>query len=78
MQVIVNPLFLFVGSIIVITNSKQNHILVSKVVIINIAVVTGSSFNPIQGGYSPSVRLNYSTPSDEQIIEGVKRLASVL
>lgn len=43
-----------------------------------VAVVTGSSFNPIQGGYSPSIRLNYSTPSDEQIIEGVKRLASIL
>ncbi len=43
-----------------------------------VAVVTGSSFNPIQGGFSPSVRLNYSTPSDEQIIEGVKRLAEVL
>jgi len=43
-----------------------------------LAVVTGSSFNPIQGGYSPSVRLNFSTPSDEQIIEGVKRLAEVL
>ncbi len=43
-----------------------------------VAVVTGSSFNPIQGGFSPSVRLNYSTPSDEQIIEGVKRLAGVL
>ena len=43
-----------------------------------LAVVTGSSFNPIQGGYSPSVRLNYSTPSDEQIVEGVKRLAAVL
>ena len=43
-----------------------------------VAVVTGSSFNPIQGGFSPSVRLNYSTPSDEQIIEGVKRLSEVL
>lgn len=43
-----------------------------------LAVVTGSSFNPIQGGYSPSVRLNYSTPSDEQIVEGVKRLAEIL
>ena len=43
-----------------------------------VAVVTGSSFNPIQGGFSPSVRLNYSTPSDEQIIEGVKRLSDVL
>lgn len=43
-----------------------------------LAVVTGSSFNPIQGGYSPSVRLNYSTPSDEQIVEGVKRLSEIL
>lgn len=43
-----------------------------------VAVVTGSSFNPIQGGFSPSVRLNYSTPSDEQIVEGVKRLAEIL
>lgn len=43
-----------------------------------VAVVTGSSFNPIQGGFSPSIRLNYSTPSDEQIVEGVKRLASIL
>lgn len=43
-----------------------------------IAVVTGTSFNPIQGGPSDSIRLNYSTPSDEQIIEGVKRLSTVL
>ncbi|MBQ3230321.1 MAG: PLP-dependent aminotransferase family protein [Clostridia bacterium] len=43
-----------------------------------VAVVTGTSFNPIQGGPSDSVRLNYSTPSDEQIVEGVKRLAAVL
>ncbi len=49
-----------------------------KAIANKLAVVTGSSFNPIQGGYSPSVRLNYSTPSDEQIVEGVKRLASVL
>lgn len=43
-----------------------------------IAVVTGTSFNPIQGGPSDSIRLNYSTPSDEQIVEGVKRLSAVL
>ncbi len=49
-----------------------------KAIANKVAVVTGSSFNPIQGGYSPSVRLNFSTPSDEQIVEGVKRLASIL
>lgn len=43
-----------------------------------LAVVTGSSFNPVQGGFSPSVRLNYSTPSDDDIVEGVKRLSEVL
>lgn len=43
-----------------------------------IAVVTGTSFNPIQGGPSDSIRLNYSTPSDEQIVEGVKRLSAIL
>ena len=42
-----------------------------------VAVVTGSSFNPLQGGHSDSVRLNYSTPSDEQIVEGVKRLSQI-
>ena len=43
-----------------------------------VAVVTGSSFNPVQDGFSPSVRLNYSTPSDEQIVEGIKRFAEIL
>ncbi len=49
-----------------------------KAIANKVAVVTGSSFNPIQGGFSPSVRLNFSTPSDEQIVEGVKRLAGIL
>lgn len=49
-----------------------------KAIANKVAVVTGSSFNPIQGGHSDSVRLNYSTPSDEEIVEGVKRLAGVL
>jgi 2-aminoadipate transaminase len=59
-------------------NGGNGDEIAKKAIANKLAVVTGSSFNPIQGGFSPSVRLNYSTPSDEQIIEGVKRLASVL
>lgn len=43
-----------------------------------VAVVSGTTFNPVQGGASPSVRLNYSMPSDEQITEGIRRLAEVI
>ncbi|MBR5279168.1 MAG: PLP-dependent aminotransferase family protein, partial [Clostridia bacterium] len=53
-------------------NGGNGDDIAKKAIANKVAVVTGSSFNPIQGGFSPSVRLNYSTPSDEQIIEGVK------
>ncbi len=67
------------GLFIWLTVKGGNGDEIAKKAIANkVAVVTGSSFNPIQGGFSPSVRLNYSTPSDEQIIEGVKRLADIL
>lgn len=49
-----------------------------KAIANKVAVVSGVTFNPVQDGASPSVRLNYSMPSDEQIVEGVKRLAEVL
>lgn len=42
-----------------------------------VAVVPGTAFNCDTEATSPSFRLNYSTPSDEQIIEGVKRLGEV-
>lgn len=42
-----------------------------------VAVVPGSTFNADESAPSQSFRLNYSTPSDEQIIEGVKRLGKV-
>ncbi len=58
-------------------NGGNGDEIAKKAIEKKVAVVTGSSFNPIQGGFSPSVRLNFSTPSDEQIIEGVKRLASI-
>lgn len=39
-----------------------------------VAVVPGTTFNCDENAPSRSFRLNYSTPSDEQIKEGVKRL----
>ena len=42
-----------------------------------VAVVPGSAFCSVQGGVSHSIRLNYSTPSDEQIERGVEILARV-
>lgn len=42
-----------------------------------VAVVPGATFNADETAPSQSFRLNYSTPSDEQIIEGVKRLGKV-
>lgn len=42
-----------------------------------VAVVPGSAFNCDTSAPSGSFRLNYSTPSDEQIAEGIKRMGSV-
>ncbi|MBP3396235.1 MAG: PLP-dependent aminotransferase family protein [Clostridia bacterium] len=39
-----------------------------------VAVVPGTTFNCDTDAPSRSFRLNYSTPSDEQIVEGVRRL----
>ena len=50
---------------------------VKKAIEKKVAVVPGTAFNCDTEAPSPSFRLNYSTPSDEQIIEGVKRLGEV-
>ena len=42
-----------------------------------VAVVPGTAFNCDTEALSDSFRLNYSTPSDQQIVEGVKRLGEV-
>ena len=42
-----------------------------------VAVVPGSTFNCDTSAPSLSFRLNFSTPSDEQIVEGVRRLGEV-
>lgn len=43
-----------------------------------VAVVPGTAFNCDTGAPSDSIRLNYSTPSDEQIIRGIDILADVI
>ena len=42
-----------------------------------VAVVPGNAFLTNENEPSLSFRLNYSTPTDEQIVEGVKILAEV-
>lgn len=44
----------------------------------NVAVVPGTAFLPDEETYSTtSFRMNYSTPTDEEIVEGVKRLGAL-
>lgn len=43
----------------------------------NVAFVIGSAFDPA-GGSKNCMRLNFSYPSDDEIVEGVKRLAGVV
>ena len=50
---------------------------VKKAIEKKVAVVPGTAFNCDTEAPSPSFRLNYSTPSDEQIVEGVRRLGEV-
>ncbi len=42
-----------------------------------VAVVPGSAFLTDDHGVSESVRLNFSTPTDEQIVEGIHRLGAL-
>lgn len=60
-----------------VKNCKDASFVVKKAIEKKVAVVPGTAFNCDTDAPSPSFRLNYSTPSDEQIIEGVKRLGSV-
>jgi len=42
-----------------------------------VAVVPGTAFTPVEGAPSRSFRITYATPTDTQIVEGVKILAEV-
>ena len=43
-----------------------------------VAIVSGTTFDPQLGRKSRSFRVNYSTPSDEQIIEGIKKIGLLM
>ena len=58
-------------------NCEDASFVVKKCIEKKVAVVPGAAFNCDEEAPSPSFRLNYSTPSDEQIIEGIKRLGEV-
>ncbi len=60
-----------------VKNCTDASAVVKKAIEKKVAVVPGTAFNCDTEAPSPSFRLNYSTPSDEQIVEGVKRLGEV-
>jgi 2-aminoadipate transaminase len=43
----------------------------------NVAYVVGSAFYPNGGGHN-AMRLNFSFPSEEEIREGIRRLAALI
>ena len=57
---------------------KDSSALVAAAIAKKVAVVPGSTFNCDTSLPSPSFRLNYSTPSDEQITEGISRLGEAV
>jgi 2-aminoadipate transaminase len=50
---------------------------VKRAIEYKVAVVPGTTFNCDVNASSRCFRLNYSTPSDEQIVEGCRRLGEV-
>ena len=61
----------------VVKNCDDASFVVKKAIEKKVAVVPGTAFNCDTEAPSPAFRLNYSTPSDEQIVEGIKRLGEV-
>ncbi|MDD2268753.1 MAG: PLP-dependent aminotransferase family protein [Eubacteriales bacterium] len=59
-------------------NGESGIAIAKKAVAQKVAVVPGSTFLADESEDCPSFRLNYSTPSDEQIIEGIARLSKAL
>ena len=61
-----------------LSSSADASALVAAAIKKKVAVVPGATFNCNTTLPSPSFRLNYSTPSDEQIIEGISRLGEAI
>ena len=77
------PLFAFaIGQVKTALGVDQNIFLfkditsplIQKFIEKKVAVVPGAAFMCDTTATSPCFRLNYSTPSDEQIVEGIRRL----
>ena len=58
-------------------DNLDSRVIMEECVANNVAYVPGGSFFP-NGGKENCFRLNYSTMSDERIVEGIKRLSTVL
>ncbi len=56
----------------------DSRIIQKKALERKIAIVSGATFLPEPDKISNSFRLNFSTPSDEEIVEGIKRLGDML
>ena len=59
-------------------NGQSGIDIAKKAIEKKVAVVPGNTFLTDTSEHCPSFRLNYSTPSDEQIVEGIKRLEAAL
>jgi 2-aminoadipate transaminase len=57
--------------------SIDTKLMFQKAIIKKVAYVVGEAFYPEGGNYN-SMRLNFSYSEDDQIIEGIKRLAEVI
>ena len=57
-----------------VKNCTDASPLIQKFIEKKVAVVPGATFMCDTSATSPCFRLNYSTPSDEQIVEGIRRL----
>jgi len=56
----------------------DSRIIARKALEHKIAIVSGSTFMADQNQISNAFRMNFSTPSDEDIVEGIKRLGDML
>lgn len=56
----------------------DSRVIAKKALERKIAIVSGATFLPDQNQVSNAFRMNFSTPSDEDIVEGIKRLGDML
>lgn len=67
------------GLFIWVTMPQGDTVELAKKAIDNkVAIVPGTTFCPVQGERSSSFRLNFSTPSDEQIVCGIDKLSKII